>query len=408
MLTPLPPERRSRRLGRRSGSVTVIVTVALMGLLGFVAMGLDWGAVAVARNQVQAAADAAALGATAGLDDPAQASALARAYAAQVTVNGQAAQLVGDGATLGTWDGTTFTETAINPDVVKVTAFADVPMHLTRLFGVDTVRVTATAGAASDVVARRAPDIVLALDVTGSMDAAEIAQERTAAQALLDCVHERSTGDSRIGIVLFTGVDTVRTDMLEVGTDYTALSAYIAGIRGCGTTGMPACTGTNQAAGMGSALVMLEGANTPEGVGQAVLVESDGEPNVDDICQAAHYTTTGWRPELQQLCAALRSSRTTCTGTGTRRRCTTTAVQGQPTLAHYQQWADDYVARAEASAVDIYTVYYGSEAAGIAYMADHVAAGGGFSLQTPTAAQMDDAFAEICVAYTASQAGMVF
>lgn len=393
----------------RSGNVAILMVLTLPALLGFVAMALDWGAVAVARNQVQTAADAAAMAATTSLDDVATARRLAQAYAGEVDINGVDILVDDADVVVGSWDGATFTPTDVSPNVVKVTAYTDLPMSLTRLFGVDSVRIQATAGAGPDMVARRAPDIVVPLDVTGSMSLSELASEREAAQALLDCVYERSTGDSKMGFVLFTGVDTTRSEMLEVGPNYTALTAAISGIRGCGTSGMPNCSGTNQSAGMGAGLVMLEGANTPEGVGQAMLVMSDGEPNADDICVSGNYTGQGWRPDLQTLCAALgTSAQTTCTGSGRRRVCSTAEAQNQPDNADYESWADGYVAEAEAAEIDIYTVYYGSEAAGIAYMEDHVAAGDGFSLVAPTADTMAEAFEEICQAYIGSNAGLVF
>lgn len=392
----------------RRGSIAIIITLCLVTLLGFVAMAVDWGAVAVARNQVQAAADAAALAATAGIDSPALAVEIAQAYGNEVQVNGRSVVVDSDAVVLGTWDGVTFTETETSPNVVKVTAHADVPLTLTRLFGLDSVRVEATAGAGPKVIARRAPDIVLALDVTGSMSSSELAQERLAAQALLDCVQSGSTGDSKMGIVLFTGVDTVLSEMLEVGTDYSELSAAISSIRGCGSSGMPRCSGTNQAAGLGGALAMLATAETPEDVGQAILLESDGEPNANSICASYYYTGVGWRPDLEAFCAELVTTRTTCTGHGWRRRCTTSTVQGQPSLSDYQDWADQYVAEAETAGVDVYGVYYGSDSSGINYMQNHVVAGDGFLLATPSAEDMADAFDDICQAYVSAGAGMVF
>lgn len=379
----------------------------IVALLGFVAMSVDMGAVVVARRQVQEAADTAALGATTRLDSQPQAARVADAYAGEVRMNGRVAHIDAGDVIIGTWSGTSFAPGGASPNAVRVKAYADVPLTLTRLFGVDTLRVSAAAIAGPRVVARRAPDIVVALDVTASMDAAELAQERVAALALLDCVHDRSTGDSRMGIVLFTGVDTTRSEMLEVGADYTRIAGAIAGIRGCGTTGMPACSGTNQAAGMGAARVMLDGAGTPEGVGQVILLESDGEPNPDSICVAGNYTGRGWRPELQTLCAGLTVSKTTCTGSGSRRRCTTTVTQGQPSLANYQAWADNYAASAEAAGIDIYTVYFGTDPTGISWLEDHVSAGAGLSLVAPTAAQMEQSFEDVCRAYTGASAGLL-
>src|SRR5919109_2069417 len=46
---------------RRVGAVLPLVTVCLIGLLGFVALAIDIGMMAVARSQAQSAADIAAL-----------------------------------------------------------------------------------------------------------------------------------------------------------------------------------------------------------------------------------------------------------------------------------------------------------------------------------------------------------
>jgi len=228
------------------------------------------------------------------------------------------------------------------------------------------------------------------------------------AQAMLDCVHSHSTGDSKMGVVLSTGVDTIQSDMTEVGSGYSDLSSAISSIRGCGSYGMPRCSGTNQSAGMGGALVMLANAETSADVGQAILVESDGEPNADSICTSSNYETWGWRPELHDLCDAMVTTKTTCTTSHHRTTCTESTVQGQPTVSDYTNWADAYGADAEASDIDIYTVYYGSGSTGETYMEDHVRAGNGFSLTTPDASEMTDAFEDICQAYVGSAVGMVF
>ncbi|MDP2310827.1 MAG: pilus assembly protein TadG-related protein [Pseudomonadota bacterium] len=377
----------------RRGNYAILLALLLVVLLGFVAMAVDWGAVAVARIQVQAAADAGALAATAAFDDEEAAAALAQEYAGRVIVNDRPVTVGYEEVQIGAWDGASFRPTDEEPNAIKVTAHADVAMTFTRLFGVDSVRVGASAGAGPTVTRRRAPDVVLALDVTGSMSSSEIAQERAAAQSFLDCVHSRSTGDSKLGIVLFTGVDTTQIGMTEVGTGYAQLSSAISRIRGCGTSGMPECTGTNPAAGQGAALTMLAAADTPDEVGQAIILMSDGEPNPDSICASRYYTGVGWRAELKSLCTALGKSGST---------------QRQPTLSDYGRWSDGYVSTSEERATDVYTVYYGTEASGIDYLEDHVAAYGGYSLQTPDAAGITDAFEDICVSYSTRAAGMLF
>jgi Flp pilus assembly protein TadG len=46
---------------RRRGAMVPLVAIALIGLLGFVALAIDIGVIAIARNRCQNAADAAAL-----------------------------------------------------------------------------------------------------------------------------------------------------------------------------------------------------------------------------------------------------------------------------------------------------------------------------------------------------------
>ena len=53
---------------RRTGAVLPVVTVCLVGLLGFVALAIDVGMLAVARTQAQSAADVAALAGARTLD----------------------------------------------------------------------------------------------------------------------------------------------------------------------------------------------------------------------------------------------------------------------------------------------------------------------------------------------------
>ena len=52
---------RIDRRGPRRGAVLPLVTLCLVGLMGFLALAIDVGVLAVARNQAQNAADIAAL-----------------------------------------------------------------------------------------------------------------------------------------------------------------------------------------------------------------------------------------------------------------------------------------------------------------------------------------------------------
>lgn len=375
----------------RRGSTSTTVAVLLPVLIGFVALGVDFGVVAVAQHQVQAAADAAAIAATTSMGDIAVARTRARAFATETTFNNVTVQVADEEVELGFWDGVGFTPGG-SPNAVRVTARADVPMYFARLFGFDSVPVAAVAGAGPGVIVARAPDTVIVLDVTGSMSPSEVAAERDAAEALVDCIDRRSSSDSRAAIATFTGVDHALVGMSDFSSGYDLLGDTARGINGCGSADAPPCSGTNPASGYQAALEILAGAATPEDVGQAIVFMSDGLPNPRAICTPAFFAAEDAGEvlfDLQDHCADVLPS--------------TTA-----TLAQYAAWASEAQAAAEAAEIDVFTVYYGTDAAGAVYLETQITAGEGFAQVALSPGEIEDAFIDICVATTGGIAGLLF
>ncbi|MCO4745335.1 MAG: VWA domain-containing protein [Proteobacteria bacterium] len=374
----------------RRGSYAVTFSIILPVLIGFVAMGVDWGAVAVARIQVQAAADSAAMAATTSLDDGDIAWDRAERYAASVTANG-ITPAVSD-VRFGEWDHDAefFDVNGDDVNAVRVVTEAQVPMYFTRLFGWDEVTVRGVAGAGLALPAR-APDMVLVLDVTGSMSPYEIQQERFATEALIDCVAERSHPESRASIVLFGGVDYTQVGMVELGQDYGQLMAAAGTIQGCGR-GTP-CSNTNPASGYEAALSILEEADTPEDVGQVVILMSDGEPvPYPAICGRSYLRKArrgDFRFPLEERCEQVGGFR------GVDPWALTT-------------WASQAQDKAIEREVDTYSVFYGRNQRGSDFLEDYIRAGDGEHSIALASHQIDDAFTDICLEYTSSDAALIF
>jgi hypothetical protein len=71
----------------------------------------------------------------------------------------------------------------------------------------------------------------------------------------------------------------------------------------------------------------------------------------------------------------------------------------QPSCTSDQQLLDRAVSQANAAAaagIDVYTIYYGSSSSDAAWLAG-LARGKGFALNTPTAQQLADKMAAICL-----------
>jgi hypothetical protein len=156
----------------QQGVAAIMVGVALIMLLGFTALAVDLGYVMVTRNELQNIADGAALGATRQLGiiyeglnygelptyvcDPALLTNVAREIALKNAAAGKYIAINDSDVTIGTWDAVTkiLTPTLIGADAVRVRVRRDsaangpIPTFFARIFGKDTMDVSAMATAA--------------------------------------------------------------------------------------------------------------------------------------------------------------------------------------------------------------------------------------------------------------------
>lgn len=157
--------------GDESGQAIVLVALTMVILLGFVGLTIDVGNAYFTQRELQKAADAAALAAALELPDSAAAAAVAQQYGA-ATGQKNEATLVKDATTTVTTRCVAslgcLPSRGVTTNVIAVKEQADVPTYFTRLFGVDSFQVSATATACSPCAAKPL-DIMVVLDRTGSM-----------------------------------------------------------------------------------------------------------------------------------------------------------------------------------------------------------------------------------------------
>jgi hypothetical protein len=187
--------------------------------------------------------------------------------------------------------------------------------------------------------------------------------------------------------------------MTEYGSEWAAIDAAVDDIRRCRgggwwglTNPLNPCTHTNPASGYEAAINILENANTPDDVGQAIVLMSDGLPTVwpDNICTDP---IMGWFDDgyylfpLDVRCAA---------------------AGNNPNLGDMEDWA--YMAQATATDldIDVYSTYYGTDNAGDIWLEEHIPANDGSHHVALTKAQIKEAFKDICVEFTGGSAGMLF
>ncbi len=114
----------------------------------------------------------------------------------------------------------------------------------------------------------------------------EITDQRAADLAILNCISGAASSTSQIGLTGFTGHSTAIYALGNAVTNQTAMTTYInKTLDYCGNTGMPACSGSNVASGLYSAVAQLTAAGIANASSNIILI-TDGVPNADKMTYA--------------------------------------------------------------------------------------------------------------------------
>ena len=335
----------------------------MLGKLGFAGLAIDMSYFYAVRNQMQTSADSAALAGAMRMSDSVAMKAEAQKYA-KMNIAGDDQILADADTQRGTWDfaSRTFTVGGANANAVRVTtrmAQANgnpAGTFFAGVLGFDNVDISTSAVAAYSTDDEW--DVLVVQDVTTSF-AAEIGDARDANHVLLDCLQQRTSGDSLVGIVTFTGVatDYAPFDTMEMG--YDSLSTAIDALNSCGNAGMTPCSGTHIGAGMERALQMFTEVDAADpdrkdGSVRAMVVLGDGLPN-------AKGPNAG--------------------------------LTNQDLINHANAMADN----AEDNDISIFTVFYdeSNDDAGAAFF-ENLVRGDGAALRTPNSADLSELFASLC------------
>ena len=297
---------------RHRGAMLPAICAIMILMLLMAMCAVDVGAIWVTKAELRQAADAAVFAGASGMrSGPATARARAKAAALANTVNGSGMVLTDSDIQLGTWNATTKTFTVLSPaneanaTAIRIngelTTLRNNSMKLTfaSIFGYGTkeLAVNSVAGVGTQV------DVLLVQDVTSSFSD-ELSYAKTANKGLIDQLYANATGNSMIGIIAHTGWGTVIQSPVVVKNNYNTLISKNNSLNLCGSSGMPVCSGTDQAAGLEKALEVFTSsaytssatASTPK----AVVLISDGEPNVSSNGMHPTYSNT----QLMNLCKA--------------------------------------------------------------------------------------------------------
>lgn len=374
--------RARRRMGRR-GAISMLAIFTVPVVLGFGGMAVDASYLDYRAAQLRAATDAAVLAGSALLPDATAASNAAIAYAEKnMPVATYGTVLHAADVQTGTWNSSTRTFTAggTNPTAIKVTLRRTAANGNAEHFlfaavlgfgSVDMVRsAVATYGTAS------AWDVMLVQDVSMSFST-QILNSKAADAQLISCQGNHAGSASQSGLTVFTGFGTVKSQMGAAN-----ILTAITGLNQCGLPGMPACSGSNIAAGLYQALQAMTGGNyhpSSNLAGKAVVLLTDGIPNVSNSAQP--YGTA-------------QGGTYTCPTSGSGRNRTATCSDSD-----LQAFAQAQADALWSHGISVFTVFYsgnsGNVASDSAYLASLVR-GVGKAYVTPSASQLSAMMTNVC------------
>jgi len=374
----------------RKGSTAVMVAVAVPVLIMLGGLSIDQSYVNVRVSMLRHTAQDAALaggqylstyystGSSATITSKAQATATANMSTAQYGTVVPASNI-----TLGTWNSTThaFTATTTAPNAVQVIAVNTVangnPVQtfFGGAYGKPTVDLSTTSVVGYGT--GKAFNTIILNDLSMSFSS-EIKDQRAADIAILNCVATAASTTSQVGLTAFTGHSETVYALGNAVTNLSAMTTYInKTLNYCGNKNMPACSGSNVASGLYSAIAQLQSAGLANYTSNIILI-TDGVPNADATTYAK---ADGIYP----------------TPTSTTPVCTTSCTD-----ANLWTMAQDQAAYANTLGINISTIYYSGDTSGSANIATYSAdlaslvTGTGIALVAPTAASIDSAFGAFC------------
>jgi hypothetical protein len=287
---------------------------------------------------------------------------------------------------IGNWNAATSTFTSLassggtSPNAVQVSGLNTqangnpIPVLFGGLLGMSNLSVSKTAVASFGTGQNF--DTIILNDLSQSFSS-EISEQRAADLAILNCVKTTSATTSVFGITTFDGHSSTYVPLTQASTSMSSLTAKINALNYCGTSGMPACTGSNVAAGLYSAIQQFSAVSATNTIKNIILI-TDGVPNVNS--SVTYAKADGVYP----------------TPTSTTPICTTKCTDANLLTA-----AQDQATNAYAAGISISTIYYtGDTAAGsvASYEASlaSLRRGTGVSLVAPTAAKISSVFGGFC------------
>ena len=219
---------------RERGVVSVFVVIALIVLIGFVALALDNGYVLVTRSQLQNASDAAALAAAVSIREGSTLGAAAADAVATAAENraGDANVVIDAGdVEFGSFDfdGREFVSggfagvTAVRVTASRAAGSPQGPLQLllAPVLGLDAANVVATSTAA---LGRR--DVMLVQDVSGSFRD-ELPQARDALRDYVLATEAQGLSGDRIGLAIFSNESRLERELSEIPEERPALIGTI-------------------------------------------------------------------------------------------------------------------------------------------------------------------------------------
>ncbi|HUB15968.1 MAG TPA: TadG family pilus assembly protein [Acetobacteraceae bacterium] len=286
---------------------------------------------------------------------------------------------------LGTWSASNSTFTSLassgstTPNAVQVTAVNTtangnaVPILLGNFVGVSSINLTSTA-TASFATGQNFDTIVLN-DLSQSFKS-EISEQQSADLAILNCVEGASATTSKFGVTTFDGHSNTYLALTQASTNMSAIETAINALNYCGSTGMPACSGSNPASGIYSAIQQFSSVSSTNTTKNIIII-TDGVPNADQILYTTpdgiYPTPTSLLPTCSVLC----------------------------TDANLLTMAQNQASDAYAAGINVSTIYYSgdtpkTEQSSYAASLATLRKGVGVSLVAPTAAQITTVLGGFC------------